>query len=856
MANKNEQEMRSSVYELIYHSPNIRLIDFLTDSSCDEMLDIDLNRDTFEMHYHVEGKYYVPVPSLSFRYLYHYTSEHIVHPEDKDLYLRLMDPDTIFDRFKASKIPNFLSARFRYRLQSGGYRYVEQCVIAGEENGFAPGVFRIFIFDVHNYVIRQVASYFDESHTVMRNREIDEVTGLPLEHSFIAEAISISKRRPNVDWAIFSIDIAHFRFFNEWYGREAADHLIGQIGGVLFDAAKDSGGCAGYFGQDVFGFLAPFDMEKTDHLYDVIRSIVDSFELSAGFLPVIGVAKLEPGLTIDAAFDRATVAAASAKKDARSRIALYNPSMHAQAAAEYQILTEFLTAYKNEEITFYLQPQCRISTGAIVGAESLARWIKPDGSIVSPLTYIPVLEKYGFIVELDQYLWEKVCQWLRKLLDEGKNPLPISVNVSRADIFATDIAKHFHDLAEKYQLPHSLLKLEITESAYVETTEVVGTLVDALRRDGFMVLMDDFGSGYSSLNMLGTLQLDAIKLDAFFLHAEGEDFDRKMHILESVINLAKTIAMPIIVEGVENQSQSDFLESLGCRYVQGFHFYRPMPVRDLEAIIADESRVDRAGFVVKTNEQFRIREFLDENIYSDSMLNNILGAVAIYSWDGKDQTDIVRFNQQFYEAVNVPDFHERITNIERWMPKEDIPEMHIALREAKQNRLAGSMANVRFYKTDGTLSEYTIHFYYLGKQEGEDRYYGSARNITELADLKDEMYLVSKYSGDNMIFIHFVDKRWRYRVVSHNLSDIVGLSPSGLEEEMNNRRFVARVVDQGDLANLMNEGRGHAEKNEDFSYDLLIYDKNRKIRKIHLEFTNVAKQTNNTVYILQSDIIE
>ena len=319
--------------------------------------------------------------------------------------------------------------------------------------------------------------------------------------------------------------------------------------------------------------------------------------------------------------------------------------------------------------------------------------------------------------------------------------------------------------------------------------------------------------------------------------------------------MAKLIAVPIIVEGIENKDQCDYIEDLGCRYIQGYFFYRPMPVKDFEKLIADENNIDDRGFVVKLNEQFRIREFLDTNVYSDSMLNKVIGAVAIYSWR-KDQTDIVRFNQQFYESVNASDFAERLENIERFLLKEDVDTMYIAFSEAMANKLNGSSAILRFSRNDGALLWYDIHFYYLGKKEDGERFYGSAHNVTELMSLKEQRNVISKYAVDNIILVTRLEDKWVYSVVSHGLSDLFGLSPNELEKEMNNGSFAKRVVDQKALKNLMKESEEHFNKNENFESEVIILDKNQKQVKMHLSFICANANTSIPTYVLRSKKVD
>ena len=841
---------RLAFYKNFYQNEEYSLIDLLNNSSCDEVMEVNLKEDTTKQLFHVDGKYFVPIVEGSFKELSQFVSEYIVHPDDRQIYESLMNPNGILERLRNNEIPNFGCEQFRYRLQDGDYRYVEQCVITGQENGIPDGVIRIYVFDVHNYKSRQMGTISDERNVISKGR--DSVTNLLLEKEFLLKGQDFIIEKPDLNWCLISIDIIHFRFFDEWFGRDSGNLLLAKIGAIFAEKEVEINGISGYFGKDDFAIMMPYDEAKIKELYDAVRDVIFSFGSTAGFAPAFGVAMIEKGLSLVDAFDRATIAGAKAKADIANRICIYNPEMQFLAQKEYRLLSEYMQALKNGEIVFYLQPQCRISSKKIVGVESLARWIKKDGTIVSPAEFIPVLEKYGFIPDLDLYLWELNCQALSDWIKAGHVAVPVSLNVSRVDLFSLDVGKAITDLTDKYNIPHNLIKIEITESSYVEATDLIDKLVKELHDNGFQVLMDDFGSGYSSLNMLSNLKIDAIKLDGRFLHVEDSKQEKAIHILESVINMAKVMALPIIVEGVETKEQADFLESLGVRYIQGFYFYKPMSKAEFEKVVSDESKIDNRGFVVKLNEQVRIREFLDKNIYSDSMLNNIIGPVAFYSWqDGK--TDIVRFNEQFYQAVHIQEFAERLENIERFIHIDDAEKMHNAFKKAMENKLTGASETLRFYTPDGTVLSFFIHFYYLGKKEGGERFYGAAQNVTELADLKEEKNLMANYSKDSIVFMRIVDNVWLYSVPCRGLADIFDISPADLEEELNIKEFARkRVVNRKKFDIIAKALVECAKEKKSFETNLDVFDSGRHPVTLHLSFSCVSGLSNNIAYILRT----
>lgn len=254
----------------------------------------------------------------------------------------------------------------------------------------------------------------------------------------------------------------------------------------------------------------------------------------------------------------------------------YSPSMREKLKQRQQLLIEIERALQNKEFCFYLQPKCNSMTHAIVGMEALVRWNHPTRGIVSPGEFVPLMEETGLITRLDLYLWEEVCQMLQGWKARNENMVPISVNVSISDIAALDVAQVLWELVQKYQLEPKLLLVEITESMLAQNLKMVENTIAALHRKGFAVLMDDFGSGYSSLNMLRNTSVDAIKLDMQFIVRDSES-SKGRQIVESVIEMARRLNLPIIAEGVETQEQVFMLHPWTAFTPRGTIFISPWP---------------------------------------------------------------------------------------------------------------------------------------------------------------------------------------------------------------------------------------------------------------------------------------
>lgn len=257
-------------------------------------------------------------------------------------------------------------------------------------------------------------------------------------------------------------------------------------------------------------------------------------------------------------------------------------------------LDDINQAFDNNEFCFYLQPKCNAETGAIVGAEALVRWNHPEYGLVSPGEFIPLLERESMVTRFDLFIWRSVCEMLSRWDGEGRNLVPVSVNVSMTDIESIDVARVLGDLLDRFSIDARLLQVEITESAIAHNMDVVEETIRDLHARGIAVLMDDFGSAYSSLNMLKDINVDAIKLDMKFVDLNADNAAKGLKIIESVIDMAYQLRLSIIAEGAQTAEQVSKLRELGCMYIQGYYFYRPLTVGKMEDLL--ERRPDDQHF--------------------------------------------------------------------------------------------------------------------------------------------------------------------------------------------------------------------------------------------------------------------
>ena len=552
-------------------------------------------------------------------------------------------------------------------------------------------------------------------------------------HSFMER---LRKRLPEIlpnTYCIVAIDIEHFRLFNKLYGRSSGDEVIRYIYTCLKQSALEYDGIDAYLGGDNFVAFLPDDDEVLNNIRQKIIKKFSEWNNTSAFFPLFGVYTIKDTSVLpELMYDHAMLALSHAEEDYKWHICRYTIEMESSLEKEVYLLAAIEEGLEKGEFTFFAQPQCNIATGQIVGAEALVRWQKPDGEVLLPGGFIPVLEKNKMIDQLDRYVWEKVCQWFKGWIDQGYSPVPISINVSRIDLYAMDVPKYIFSLLEKYQIPEHLIKIEITESAYTENNNRISHAVNTFRNRGLVVMMDDFGCGYSSLNMLKNIPVDVLKLDMRFLQFKEEERQKSANILESIVNMAGLLHLPIVVEGVENESQEKFVQKLGCRYIQGFYYYKPLPIKKFEELLRDKRQIDTQGLVYKQVEPMHIREFIDTNFVSDSMLNNVLGPVVFFEVLGGD-IKITRVNEQYFRMLGEQHFEEDIQKeFLKRIPEEERCVFHRMIEKAFENPVLGADGMIHLLcEGEQKMSVYTKVFY-LREREGYRQYYCSLLDISRV----------------------------------------------------------------------------------------------------------------------------
>lgn len=487
--------------------------------------------------------------------------------------------------------------------------------------------------------------------------DYDMLTGIYNKTHFFEATRVLLKRHPEETYAFLRLDIEKFQLVNSFFGSSSGDGLLQYIAKEIRKFAGDTEQIAyGRIEADIFGICMPYRGEETMlELVRYMRMRLGQYQLAFDVVPAIGIYVIrERDLSVDAMYDRANLAAKQCKGNYIENYAFYVDEMREDIVREQQIVNHMRHALDEEEFVLYLQPKYSLQDNRICGAEVLVRWAKPEGGMISPGEFIPIFERNGFITKLDYYVWEKTCKLLAGWIAEGKKPSPVSVNISRVSLYNPRLVEAICGLTDRYHIPRELLELELTESAYTTNPKAIKETMERLQKEGFSILMDDFGSGYSSLNVLKDIAVDVLKIDMKFL-SDTDQEGRSQNILASVVRMAKWLNLPVIAEGVERREQVDFLHSVGCEYVQGFYFARPMPVSDYEKLVSEKKD--------ELQEKYQKDEIGRDMLWNatsqmGSVFSGMMEPAVIYEYEKEqNRIDTLRVNNAYYDMFGYEDIN-------------------------------------------------------------------------------------------------------------------------------------------------------------------------------------------------------
>lgn len=436
---------------------------------------------------------------------------------------------------------------------------------------------------------RFVGNLYEWNQDEWVSAKYDPLTGLLTMQKFKEYAGRIVNEYPNRRFLILYFDIDNFKCINDLYGYHEGDIILREVAQYLSESNAKMQISAR---ESADHFITMVLLQNGTNLKERVQEFALGFteqqkrrNSHCNIRLTIGACIIdESQRDIVSAIDNANYARKQVKSNSIYRFEMFDDEMDQRVKNERLILSTKEQALREQEFLIYLQPKIELIPNKIVGAEALVRWRRPDGSMLQPGAFIPLFEENGFVLLLDFYVYQEVCKLIRGWLDEGRTVVPVSVNVSRLHLYQRNFVEEIRKLINEYQIAPKYIEFELTESILLDNTELAVSVMKELQSIGFHVSIDDFGAGYSSLNLLKDMKADVLKLDKGFFR-EGEMKRQEKIIVSNIINMAKQLDMRVLSEGVETKAQLEFLKEVYCDMAQGYFFAKPMPVQQFEEMI-------------------------------------------------------------------------------------------------------------------------------------------------------------------------------------------------------------------------------------------------------------------------------
>ena len=454
-------------------------------------------------------------------------------------------------------------------------------------------------FDMHEVILARVGRIIElsEGRQLIQAAEFDSLTKLYSRNFFFEYANRIHQYHPNWSMDAIIVDIEQFHSVNALNGREFGDRVLAAIGDGIRGFLADTEGIASRFEADRFEIFCqhPDDYQA---LLDRLQDEVNALSINASIRLRMGVAPWRRDVEPVLLFDSARAACSMVRGNYKTRLMVYDEEMHQRELMDQRLLNDLRRAVEERELTVFYQPKYNVQCDPpkLCSAEALIRWKHPELGMVPPGRFIPLFEGNGQISAVDSFVWDEAARQIAQWREKFRITLPVSVNLSRVDVFDPTLEARLEGLIERYGLEHRALKLEVTESAYTDNAEQMIELINRLRAKGFEIEMDDFGSGYSSLNMLSYMPIDVLKMDMQFVRNITQS-EKDFKLVELVLDIARYLKVPVVAEGVETEAQLKMLKGAGCDLVQGYYFSRPLPPEEFESLIVKEQQIERENGV-------------------------------------------------------------------------------------------------------------------------------------------------------------------------------------------------------------------------------------------------------------------
>ncbi len=770
--------------------------------------DINLTKDLLEkeLYESVDGRLIPLLPLIGMHAPCSYTlfvqlwGKSHVAPEDSKAFMKDTSRERLLSRYRKGE--RKLRIEFRsLAVTANGERCIMCITLTFTKNNCGDIIARCVIKDITEQRNNEIHLQEELHQAVTANQRLqfeDELTGFPNKRGFIKEVRGILEKNPESEYAICYTDIQNLGYVNSTYGYEIGSRLLRFFSQCIAGLQKNVN-IVGRVSGGHFATLVKIGSEaQRKQLDEDYKTLCDRMRDYCQTIDRHFIARVYAGIylilpedienmDIERMLDRASIAQDTAKRNGEQRLAYYNDKQWELRRRQISISHLLNDAIANKEIEAWLQPQCDYERGKITGAEVLCRWNSSVFGQISPGEFIPVLEASGQVYELDLYIWEQACSFLRQWLDNGKSCIPLSVNISRHDITNPEFMGQLLGLLKKYELSPDMLRLEITESAYMDEPEKLIGIAEKLRDEGFTIEMDDFGSGFSSLNMLKEVPVDVLKMDLRFLAHNGQS-KKGGNIISSVIRMAQALNMEVIAEGVETTEQAEALRSMGCSVMQGFLFSKAVPLPAFEAML-ESLGTEKPHEKDSGGDISYIYEIMDNSSKSSYIFHHFSSSTAVLEYDGA-HLEVMAVNDEYLRTIGDDNADTR-RYMQDALALVSLEDRQKALAAVKQAVEKGRASCEVYYPSTGQWASITYRHVFKG--QAANYLFSEAVNTSESHRLSDEIKRISTEMNDKIdmlpvgTFRYDADGKQEFDFISVETAMLLGYpSVDALREKFNN----------------------------------------------------------------------
>ena len=646
----------------------------------------------------------------------------------------------------------------------------------------------------------RTAIKLSQANKAIDELERDELTGLLTRKAFLLKVEQFISHNREKNFCIIAFDFDNFKSSNSLYGVEKCNEFLAYSAREMMKAMP--AGISGRYGGDQYILFYEYDEQvDIERLNRIVKIILDKAPIPHQIVKMGVYAPIDVELPLVICCDRAFLSISGIKGKYGKDLAFFEDSIQNQLLNEQRIIETMERALEESQFQVFYQPKHETLTGHIAGAEALVRWNHPEYGFMSPASFIPLFERNGFITKLDAFVLEQVCKDIKRWEQDGLPLVPISVNVSRRDFLETGCIENQFKIIDEYKVDHGLLHMEVTESLYSENTDVIISQVKKTQNLGFSIEMDDFGSGYSSLGSLATFPLNILKLDISFVR----NIKKNEIVIENIIKMAHRMGLLTIAEGAETLEQYKILKTLGCDYIQGFYFSKPLSCRDFEAYLKKSSVLSTGRIMMKPAEGEQTNLSEEMLIAANEVAEGIPGGFFSYHADGA--LELISFNSELirmYDCKTAEEFREYVgnsfcgivhpddfTRVQRSIDKQITEDNHIDYVEYRIKTKSGSIKYVKDYGRYVKTKNYGDIFYvFLNDITLEERAKAEAEaELVRKIELQRTADLASNANRAKNIFMQTVTQN-----ILNDMQEMIKLTNKRKNKELSEEESVNSLL--------------------------------------------------------------